>query len=139
MAQWSGYRFVALPGVLFVVALVLVRGHQWTGMHIAGLALMVPAFVLWGIAHIQLGDSFSVRPEARELVTRGIYARVRNPIYVFGGIGIAGFILTIERPWYLLVFLVLIPMQIVRSQREARVLEEKFGEEYREYARHTWF
>ncbi len=107
-------------------------------MRVAGAALMVPGFVLWGIAHVQLGDSFSVKAKAQKLVTRGIYSRFRNPIYIFGGIGVAGFVLAIERPIWLLAFAVLIPMQIVRSRREARVLEEKFGDEYREYARHTW-
>jgi protein-S-isoprenylcysteine O-methyltransferase Ste14 len=34
---------------------------------------------------------------------------------------------------------VLIPMQIVRARKEARVLEEKFGEEYRAYRARTWF
>jgi len=130
---------VAVPAALFVAAFVLTPGQPWTPMRIAGVALMIPGFVLWGIAHVQLGDSFAVRAEARQLVTRGIYSRVRNPIYVFGGIGVAGLLLVVGRPWYLLAFVVLIPLQIVRSGREARVLEEKFGEEYREYARHTWF
>jgi protein-S-isoprenylcysteine O-methyltransferase Ste14 len=138
MAQRSGFRFVALPAVLLFVAFVVTQGRPWTAMRAAGVALMVPAFVLWGIAHVQLGDSFSVRAEARQLVTRGLYSRFRNPIYLFGAIGIAGFLLVTERPIWLLAFLVLIPMQIVRSRREARVLEEKFGDEYREYARQTW-
>lgn len=138
MPQKSGFRFVALPAVLLVAAFVLMQGQPWTAMRVAGVALMVPGFVLWGIAHVELGDSFSVRAEARQLVTRGLYSRFRSPIYLFGGIGIAGFILAIERPWFLLLFLVMIPLQIVRSRREARVLEEKFGDEYREYARHTW-
>jgi protein-S-isoprenylcysteine O-methyltransferase Ste14 len=138
MAQRSGFRFVALPAVLLLAAFVLTQGRPWTAMRVAGVVLMVPAFALWGIAHVQLGDSFSVRAKARQLVTRGLYSRFRNPIYVFGGIGIAGFVLAIERPVFLLAFLVMIPLQIVRSRREARVLEEKFGDEYREYARHTW-
>lgn len=129
---------MALPAVLLLAAFVLTQGRPWTALRVTGVALMVPAFVLWGIAHIQLGDSFSVRAEARQLVTRGLYSRFRNPIYVFGGIGMAGFLLAIERPIWLLAFLVMIPLQIVRSRREARVLEEKFGDEYREYARHTW-
>jgi protein-S-isoprenylcysteine O-methyltransferase Ste14 len=139
MPQRSGFRYVAVPAVLFVAAFVFMQGRPWTAMRVAGIALMVPGFVLWGIAHVQLGDSFSIRAEARQLVTHGLYSRFRSPIYLFGGIGIAGFVLAIERPILLLAFLVLIPMQIVRSRREARVLEEKFGDEYREYARHTWF
>jgi protein-S-isoprenylcysteine O-methyltransferase Ste14 len=141
MGQRSGYRFIALPAALalFVVVSASAQGRPWTAMRVAGIALMLPGFVLWGIAHVQLGDSFAVRAEARKLVTRGIYSRFRNPIYLFGGIGVAGFVLAIERPIWLLAFLALIPLQIVRSRREARVLEEKFGEEYRQYARHTWF
>jgi len=138
MAQRSGFRFIAVPAALFGAAIVMTQGRPWTAMRTAGMALMIPGFVMWGIAHVQLGDSFAIRAEARQLVTRGVYSRFRNPIYLFGGLGIAGFTLAIERPWWLLAFLILIPMQIVRSRREARVLEEKFGDEYREYARHTW-
>ena len=139
MGQWSGYRFLVLPPVLVFVAYDLTESRPWTAMRVTGAVLMLFGFVLWGIAHVQLGDSFSVKAEARRLVTGGIYSRVRSPIYVFGGIGIAGFMLVVERPIFLLAFLVLVPLQIIRSRREARVLEEKFGEEYREYARHTWF
>ena len=138
MAQKSGFRFAAIPLVLLASAIVLTQGRPWTEMRIAGAVIMVPALLLWGIAHIQLGDAFSVRAKAQRLVRTGLYARFRNPIYVFGGIGIAGYLLVIERPIWLLAFVVLIPLQLVRSRNEARVLEEKFGDEYREYVRHTW-
>ena len=106
---------------------------------IAGLALSMAAFLLWAAARIQLGSSFSVRPKAKALVTRGIYSRIRNPIYVFGMMWIAGLVLTVGKPSWLLILVLLIPMQIIRARREGRVLEEKFGEAYREYRRKTWF
>jgi protein-S-isoprenylcysteine O-methyltransferase Ste14 len=34
---------------------------------------------------------------------------------------------------------VLVAIQIFRAGREARVLEARFGEEYRAYRKHTWF
>lgn len=139
MALSSGYRFLVLPVALVVIAYTLTEDRPWTAWRALGAVLMAFGLMLWGIAHVQLGDSFSVRPEARRLVTGGLYSRIRSPIYVFGGIGIAGFLLVIERPIYLLAFLVLIPAQIARTRGEARVLEEKFGDEYREYVRHTWF
>lgn len=139
MAQKSGFRFLALPVVLAVVAYQLTGESPWTPLRVAGALLMLFGFTLWGIAHVQLGDAFSVKAEARRLVTSGIYSRVRSPIYVFGGIGITGFLLVLEKPIFLLLFVVLIPVQILRARREAQVLEEKFGDEYREYARHTWF
>jgi protein-S-isoprenylcysteine O-methyltransferase Ste14 len=111
----------------------------WTPVRIAGLALGIPSFALWFLARKQLGDSFSVRAEARHLVTHGLYSRIRNPVYVFGSLFICGMILFANQPVFLLVFLALIPLQIVRAKKESRVLEEKFGEEYRNYMKRTWF
>jgi protein-S-isoprenylcysteine O-methyltransferase Ste14 len=111
----------------------------WTAMQCAGLALLIVGFVLWTVARFQLGKSFTVTAQARRLVTRGLYSRIRNPIYVFSGCMIAGVILTVGRPRWLLVFLVLIPLQIWRARKEAAVLEAKFGEEYRAYRASTWF
>jgi protein-S-isoprenylcysteine O-methyltransferase Ste14 len=39
----------------------------------------------------------------------------------------------------LLIFVILIPLQVVRARREAAVLEAEFGDEYREYRKRTWF
>jgi len=45
----------------------------------------------------------------------------------------------VGRPELLLILLALIPIQIIRARREAAVLEAKFGDEYREYRKRTWF
>ena len=60
-------------------------------------------------------------------------------MYVFGAIGIAGLLLCLNRPNLFAVFLVIVPMQVLRARQEERVLEERFGEEYRAYKRNTWF
>jgi protein-S-isoprenylcysteine O-methyltransferase Ste14 len=86
-----------------------------------------------------LGRSFSIAPKATALVTNGIYSRIRNPIYVSGMFFIGGAILMMGQPVGLVIFLVLIPLQIIRARREAAVLEARFGDEYREYRKRTWF
>jgi protein-S-isoprenylcysteine O-methyltransferase Ste14 len=91
------------------------------------------------LSRYTLGRSFSISPKATALVTRGIYSRIRNPIYASGAIFVVGVVLIVERPVLLVVLLVLIPMQIVRARREAAVLEAKFGDAYREYRKRTWF
>lgn len=112
---------------------------QWTGLRIFGMVLMVAGFVLWTTARFQLGASFAVKAEASHLVTRGLYSKIRNPIYVFGSWVVAGAILAFGKPVWLLIFLVLIPLQIWRSGKESAVLEAAFGEEYRKYKVGTWF
>ena len=125
--------------VAVAAAFMRFRVHPWTWISICGLALAVPSFFLWLTARVQLGRSFSVRARATELVTHGLYSRIRNPIYVFTTLFVAGFILIMGKPLWLLLLAALIPMQIARARKEARVLEEKFGEHYRLYRSRTWF
>jgi protein-S-isoprenylcysteine O-methyltransferase Ste14 len=107
---------------------------RWLGLLLSliGLAGVI-------VARYTLGQSFSIAPKARALVTRGVYSRVRNPIYVSGEILIAGVALMLWRIAPLIVLLALIPLQLLRARREAAVLEAKFGDAYREYRKRTWF
>jgi len=129
--------------VVALLAIILLgihySGQPWTPMRIAGALIAAPSLALLVLARIQLGGSFSVRPKAQALVTHGLYSRIRNPIYVFGGLAVAGVLLYVNQPYVLLVFVVLIPMQIYRAREEAKVLEAKFGDEYRQYKSRTWF
>ena len=113
--------------------------EHWTALRIAGLVLIVAGFVLWTIARFQLGASFAVRAEARTLVTRGLYARIRNPIYLFGSWVLAGGLLVFGKPVWLLIFVALVPLQIWRARKESAVLGSAFGEQYRKYRAGTWF
>jgi protein-S-isoprenylcysteine O-methyltransferase Ste14 len=111
----------------------------WTALPITGLCLLMGGFILWTVARFQLGASFTVKAEARQLVTRGLYSKIRNPIYVFGSMVMAGWILVFGKPMWLLVFLLVIPLQIWRTGKESAVLEAAFGEQYRKYRAGTWF
>lgn len=111
----------------------------WGVMPVIGACLLVAGFVLWTTARFQLGKSFAVTPQAKQLVTRGLYSKMRNPIYLFGSCVFAGLILMLGHPLWLLVFVILIPLQIWRARKEASVLEAAFGEEYRKYRAGTWF
>ena len=130
---------LALVGVAALLVAQYAARVPWTPTHIAGLAIAIPSFVLFALARVQLGGAFSVRAQATSLVTTGIYSRIRNPIYLFGGLMFAGVMLWAGQPWLLLCFVVLVPLQVYRSRKEARVLEEKFGAAYLEYRRKTWF
>lgn len=128
-----------VPSVAIAYLVYLYAAPPWTPLRIAGVILISVGLFFLTIARIQLGNSFSIAPQARQLVTHGLYSRIRNPVYIFGSIAILGIILFLSRPYFLLVFLVIIPLQIVRARAESRVLENHFGDQYRLYKSQTWF
>jgi hypothetical protein len=91
------------------------------------------------VARFQLGNSFSRTPQAKNLVTHGVYSRIQNPICLFGTFVFVGLFLFLERPWLLLLIVPVLILETIRARAESRVLEEHFGEEYRRYTASTWF
>lgn len=133
---FTGVQMVAAAAVLWVV---FTQSGPWDLQRCVGAALVVAGIAGIAAARYTLGTSFSLTPQARQLVTRGVYSKIRNPIYVFGTAAIAGFILILRRPMGWLVLAVVVVMQTLRAHREAQVLEAAFGDAYREYRRKTWF
>src|SRR5208282_1339834 len=135
-----GVIFVIIAPLVGIAILIYEFAHPpWSPMRIAGLVLIFPALALLTIARLQLGNSFSVSPQAKKLVTHGVYSPIRDPIYFFGTFVFAGLFLFLEMPWLLLLIVPVVILQITRARAEGRVLEEKFGDEYRRYKASTWF
>lgn len=122
--------------LLFAVRFV---GGPWDMVRWGGLALMVVAGIFLFTARFQLGRSFSVTPQARGLVTTGLYSKIRNPMYLFSGLTVLGFFITLRKPYLFVLLAVMVVAQIIRARQEAQVLENMFGDQYREYRRQTWF
>lgn len=129
--------------VMFVFYLVLValavvadvRSPVWFVV----LGLSVICAILWFVARRQLGVAFSVRPEARQLVVTGLYAKFRHPIYVFGTTAFLLVLLALQGWQALAIWAILIPVQVIRGRREEGVLADAFGAEYEAYRNSTWF
>ena len=106
---------------------------------LAGVALAVLSFGLVLVSRAQLGKSFAVTPQAKDLVTHGLYSRLQHPMYVFVDLAVCGIALALHRWYVLLILAVLFAMQTRNSHKERKVLQEKFGERYETYRRSTWF
>ncbi len=130
---------VVLIFLFFFLRFFLSPGRDQNVSTYIGLFLLVPSIILFTIARIQLGASFQVSAEANKLVTTGIYKKVRHPIYLFGLLFLLGIILITQKFPFLIILVILIVFQIKRVKNEEKVLTEKFGNEYLEYKKHTWF
>jgi protein-S-isoprenylcysteine O-methyltransferase Ste14 len=80
----------------------------------------------------RLGKSFSIMPEARNLVTSGPYAYARHPLYAMEFLTLAGTAIQFAQPWAVLLALGVTVLQVLRTLFEERVLAAA----YPEYARY---
>jgi protein-S-isoprenylcysteine O-methyltransferase Ste14 len=83
---------------------------------------------------VRSGTEVNPYKPSSTLVTTGIYAHVRNPMYIGLAFLVAGIGVALASDWTL-VMLVAAAVTIHRGvvQREERYLEAKFGEPYRQY------
>ena len=132
---------IVVPLVVLLLYLFVpgLKERPWTALRIAGAVFAVVGYSMFVIARLQLGKSFAVTPQAKELVTLGLYSRIRNPIYTFVDVMIFGLILALHLYWLFTLFLVLVAMHVFRARREAKVLQERFGQTYANYRQQTWF
>jgi protein-S-isoprenylcysteine O-methyltransferase Ste14 len=139
----SGVKINVLTLGILAVVLVMaapgLRRMDWTAQRIAGAVIAAVSLAAIVAARFQLGAAFSVRAKARKLVTTGVFAKVRNPIYVFSEFFCAGVAFFSGQWWIVAVGAAIIPLQVWRARNEARALREAFGEEYERYRQQTWF
>lgn len=116
----------------------IIAGLHNTLAYIA-LCLSLLCAALWFVARWQLGEAFSVTAQAHQLVTQGLYSKIRHPIYVFGTLAFLFVVLALQGWPALTIWAIVILIQVVRVRREERVLAQAFGAEYTAYRSRTWF
>lgn len=141
--RWRGYLpLLMLP--LFALGLIDARLPQpvapasrilqvvAVAVALAGLAIRVVAI---GTAAEGTSERSTVNPRASRLRTTGLYSLVRHPLYVgntITAIGLAAF----TTRWYLPLIVLLLGLLYHEriAAREEAFLEERFGDEFREWA-----
>jgi protein-S-isoprenylcysteine O-methyltransferase Ste14 len=111
----------------------------WAGW--IGVVLIAAALYVFWRAHADLGLNWSPTLEIREkheLITRGIYGVIRHPMYA------SQWVLAIAQPLLLQNWLVgfanliiFIPFYFLRVQAEEKMMQDSFGDEYRNYMKKT--
>jgi protein-S-isoprenylcysteine O-methyltransferase Ste14 len=138
MKTWSNPLYWIDVAVFLAFSAVVVTQVDWHARQILGVSLAATGFVLWMTARFQLGQSFTISAQARNLVTTGLYSKFRHPVYLFAGVAYAGLFLAWGNWIALAAFLVFYMYQLPRMRKEERVLEQAFREEYRRYRAKTW-
>lgn len=128
---------VALLGSFMMTAVAMAPQSATSPLLTIGAAVvMVVGSVFTAIALLFLGRSFSITPEARKLVTGGLYSIVRHPMYLGEMLGSLGMLMQALAPWTVLVFAAFCLMQVKRMDYEESVLQRVFPD-YALYKRRT--
>jgi protein-S-isoprenylcysteine O-methyltransferase Ste14 len=69
-------------------------------------------------------------PEARALVTTGLYSRIQHPMYVFLDLFLASVIVGLDWPIVLWGWAIVVVVQAMQGRREEKVLAAAFGDDY---------
>jgi protein-S-isoprenylcysteine O-methyltransferase Ste14 len=106
----------------------------------AGLTVGLSGVALWIVAMIYLGKSLAVLPGGERLVTRGVYRYLRHPVYLGIDMALFGLFLAVgSMVGMIYFFVVVLPLNIIRSRFEEKALLQKFGDPYETYRKQTWF
>lgn len=129
--------------VLYLLAAVLLFASLWPQQpefyHYLGVIISLSSFTLWLVSRVQLGNAFSISPDAKFLVKSGVYSKLRHPVYYFSVLALAGIALFLWNAVAAGTVILLILLESYRIKEEEKLLIKIFGREYEEYQRSTWF
>lgn len=127
--------YAVLAGIFFV----LTWPDNIRLNHIAGVLITMVAFLLWLAARVQLGNAFSIGAEANYLVSKGLYSKLRHPVYYFSILAVIGISVYVWSLFMLIPIGLLLFLEIYRINKEEEILTNKFGKTYTDYKAKTWF
>jgi protein-S-isoprenylcysteine O-methyltransferase Ste14 len=128
-------RISALAGSFIVYGIVLFPRHELSlSQEMISTLLALIGTVGSVVALGQLGRSFSVMAETRQLVISGPYRLVRHPLYLAEEIAMIGVFMQFASVWTALLLILQIAFQLRRMHNEELVLTASFPEyvEYRQ-------
>jgi protein-S-isoprenylcysteine O-methyltransferase Ste14 len=136
-ANWSP-KITALLGTVFTYLILLTpRSASLALWDSVSTVMILVGTIMAILAVLDLGRSMSIMPEARKLVTGGLYARIRHPVYLAEEIAVLGFSLQFRNWLAVPILLVHLYFQIRRMDWEEGILARAFAG-YTEYRQRTF-
>jgi protein-S-isoprenylcysteine O-methyltransferase Ste14 len=129
--------FVLPALAIFTPLLAFAEYPLHPGAYAAGVMFLLATFWLFHRSHVDLGTNWSVSLELREdhrLITRGVYRRIRHPMYA--AIFLYGFAQALLLPNWIAGPACLVAFTVMFAARlgpEERMMLDRFGGEYARY------
>jgi protein-S-isoprenylcysteine O-methyltransferase Ste14 len=131
----SPFVYLVNPSWMTWSKIGLPEWARWLGV---GIGILCVFGIYWLFSSIGSGitPTSGTRKE-HKLVTNGIYRYIRHPLYTFGASMFVSFGMMADN-WFIAALGILtFILMAFRTPKEEANLIEKFGDEYREYMKHT--
>jgi protein-S-isoprenylcysteine O-methyltransferase Ste14 len=147
--------WTVVPGIATIIlgtitsvydfAVLQSRGFRWTPLTVAGVLFIAAALTLRTISRAalnragfkQLGSTRLQIVEGQRLITDGVYAYVRHPLYLGDLLRNYGIAMVTSSMYGLLFMLAANLLLMARIRMEEEMLLGAFGDEYRDYVKRT--
>ena len=139
---------VCIPLVYFLALMVAWVAPKYFGFGFRplvyiGLSSGLTGLLLWFLAMFYLGNSLNVLPSLpgrHKVVTSGIYKYLRHPLYVGITLRLFGLFLACgSLAGMIYLFIIVIPLNLLRARLEEKALARQFGQTYLIYKKRTLF
>ena len=136
---WIGFGLNPETGIVLLDADGVME-FQWViiALGIAGCVIYMFLCILMNMSFVQLGKNLSVDIDIKEgntLVQSGVYGVIRHPMYLCEMLIPFAAAMTTQS-WMLILWgLVMIPIEIIRANKEDELLKHHYGEKFAVYAK----
>jgi len=113
-----------------------------TKIKFIGLIISTTGLLIWWAGKITLSKNWNFgygKPKIKNLVTNGIYSKIKHPIYLGINITLMGLMFFYTKIWFIIVGSLIIFYFFRRMYVEDKYLTKKLGKKYIEYKKKTWF
>jgi len=129
--EWPILIVVSILGIVFHFPKVPLP----PAANIFGLVLLIAGIIVHESSHKVHKQAHQGWKEIEEVVTEGIYSKIRHPGYLGLILMYLGFALWWRTVWILVIAIVFAILTVLTAIREEEAMREKFGEEYEGYMR----
>ncbi|MDP2940437.1 MAG: isoprenylcysteine carboxylmethyltransferase family protein [Candidatus Omnitrophota bacterium] len=123
-------------GIVTYIALLILAPSHYSPVLNKALVSLAFSFFLIGMFLRIVGRAYKLEhsKEGNALVRDGLYAAVRNPMYLGSFLTGVAFTFLLGNPWIIIIFIIVFFLRFQPQVRtEEKILLERFGEVYQEY------
>jgi len=132
-----------VPLSVSLISLILIFNYYSISLnYFSGLLFASTGNIIWWLGKLRLGDAFYdvlEKPNAKRLITTGVYSKIRHPIYLGMILVTIGWALLFNFSIMYLLTVGFVVFLLIKMHIEDKFLSRKFRQKWQNYRKNSWF